>query len=277
LVTQTLAPGLTPNSRSYLNRWTSPDTIIPDPYNPLDYDRYSYVRNNPINYSDPTGHFSQKEIMEMYKVKTWEEVIKIFHDSGAWHWLSVLREAHLGDSVFWSYKDCTEEQLFNYKNSFEGGFWKDGNGRIQYGNKDATDIRHLRGTYGLEHGPEYRLDGGRFIARWDEGWKNYLNLRANDKHDDLSGINGVGTGADVISVTATGFAIAAKEGSKIYPGANTISTIFGVASGVNGAVINDPIGVALSVCGVVGGFVNPILGLVYGTASIFNDLVYIGP
>lgn len=40
----------------YLNRWTSPDPIIQDPYNPQDYDRYSYVRNNPINYNDPSGY-----------------------------------------------------------------------------------------------------------------------------------------------------------------------------------------------------------------------------
>jgi RHS repeat-associated protein len=41
----------------YLNRWLSPDSIIPDPYNPLDFDRYSYARNNPIKYNDPTGHW----------------------------------------------------------------------------------------------------------------------------------------------------------------------------------------------------------------------------
>jgi RHS repeat-associated protein len=47
---------LTPNSRSYLNRWVQPDSIIPDPYSPLDYDHYSYVRNNPVNFNDPSGH-----------------------------------------------------------------------------------------------------------------------------------------------------------------------------------------------------------------------------
>jgi hypothetical protein len=41
---------------AYLNRWLQPDSIIPDPYNPLDFDRYSYVRNNPINFNDPSGH-----------------------------------------------------------------------------------------------------------------------------------------------------------------------------------------------------------------------------
>jgi hypothetical protein len=41
---------------SYLNRFTQPDSIIPDPYNSLDYDRYSYARSNPLKYSDPSGH-----------------------------------------------------------------------------------------------------------------------------------------------------------------------------------------------------------------------------
>jgi RHS repeat-associated protein len=40
----------------YLNRWLQPDTIIPDPYDPLSFDRYAYVRNNPVNRVDPSGH-----------------------------------------------------------------------------------------------------------------------------------------------------------------------------------------------------------------------------
>ena len=40
----------------YLNRWIQPDNIIPDPGNPTDLDRYVYVRNNPTNYIDPSGH-----------------------------------------------------------------------------------------------------------------------------------------------------------------------------------------------------------------------------
>ena len=34
----------------------SPDTIVPDPKNPQSLNRYSYVLNNPLNYTDPTGH-----------------------------------------------------------------------------------------------------------------------------------------------------------------------------------------------------------------------------
>jgi RHS repeat-associated protein len=52
------------NSRfydAYLNRWIQPDTIIPDPTYPLDWDRFVYSRNNPVKYTDPTGHCVELE------------------------------------------------------------------------------------------------------------------------------------------------------------------------------------------------------------------------
>jgi hypothetical protein len=39
-----------------LGRFIQPDTIVPDPGNPADFDRYAYVRNNPPRYRDPSGH-----------------------------------------------------------------------------------------------------------------------------------------------------------------------------------------------------------------------------
>ena len=55
---------MTPNSRSYLNRWTQPDTIVPNSNNPLAYDRYAYGFNNPLRYNDPSGHFPFDEILD---------------------------------------------------------------------------------------------------------------------------------------------------------------------------------------------------------------------
>lgn len=43
-----------------LGRFISPDSIVADPSNPQDLNRYSYVDNNPLNYTDPTGHFTWK-------------------------------------------------------------------------------------------------------------------------------------------------------------------------------------------------------------------------
>lgn len=49
------------NARYYdpgTGQFTQPDTIVPDPTDGIDFNRYAYVRNNPINRNDPSGHFS---------------------------------------------------------------------------------------------------------------------------------------------------------------------------------------------------------------------------
>lgn len=47
------------NARFYVvgvGRFLTADTIVPDPGNPQAYNRYSYVRGNPLYYTDPSGH-----------------------------------------------------------------------------------------------------------------------------------------------------------------------------------------------------------------------------
>ncbi len=39
-----------------LARFIQPDTIVPNPLDPQSLNRYAYVRNNPVNRIDPTGH-----------------------------------------------------------------------------------------------------------------------------------------------------------------------------------------------------------------------------
>jgi len=49
------------NARYYdpaLARFTSADTIVPGAGNPQAFNRYSYSFNNPVRYTDPTGHFT---------------------------------------------------------------------------------------------------------------------------------------------------------------------------------------------------------------------------
>ena len=39
-----------------LGRFVSADTLVPEAGNPQDLNRYAYVRNNPLIYTDPSGH-----------------------------------------------------------------------------------------------------------------------------------------------------------------------------------------------------------------------------
>ncbi|HII80282.1 MAG TPA: hypothetical protein HA261_07785 [Methanosarcina sp.] len=38
------------------------DTMLPDPYNPQALNRYSYALNNPVKYTDPSGHYVETAI-----------------------------------------------------------------------------------------------------------------------------------------------------------------------------------------------------------------------
>ncbi len=40
-----------------IGRFAQPDSIVPNPFNPQDLNRYSYARNNPVRYRDPSGHW----------------------------------------------------------------------------------------------------------------------------------------------------------------------------------------------------------------------------
>jgi RHS repeat-associated protein len=49
------------NARLYdpaIGIFINPDSIVPDPFDPQTLNRYSYARNNPLIYVDPSGHFA---------------------------------------------------------------------------------------------------------------------------------------------------------------------------------------------------------------------------
>jgi RHS repeat-associated protein len=55
-----------------VGRFISADTIVPSPGNPQDFNRYSYVRNNPLIYTDPSGHGLKEDLEKLVgKVVDW--------------------------------------------------------------------------------------------------------------------------------------------------------------------------------------------------------------
>ena len=86
-----------------IGRFIQADTIVPKPGNPQALNRYAYVYGNPLRYTDPTGYYSEDEIMQSFGVETWDEVLAHFQEGGTlaglWGWLEVLRQARDGDFV----------------------------------------------------------------------------------------------------------------------------------------------------------------------------------
>ena len=84
-----------------LGRFLQADTMVPSPANPQSLNRYAYTLNNPLRYTDPTGHFSKEQI-EDYLRKHYGGQWKMYWD--AWEsdhlFFSMLAAADFGDVLF---------------------------------------------------------------------------------------------------------------------------------------------------------------------------------
>jgi RHS repeat-associated protein len=82
----------------YLNRFTQPDTIVPEPGNPQSLNRYAYVLNNPLRYVDPSGHLSDDEIKAYTDYDTDEDFDALIKNNPQLYWM--LRALHFDDSLY---------------------------------------------------------------------------------------------------------------------------------------------------------------------------------
>ena len=90
------------NARLYdpsIGRFLSADTLIPDQYSSQDFNRYSYVLNNPLKYTDPSGHQLTQHQIDSYG---WERVEEL---------ASYIKKKNHGDSKIGIYL----VRLFLYK------------------------------------------------------------------------------------------------------------------------------------------------------------------
>jgi RHS repeat-associated protein len=51
---------------AHIGRFISADIFVQDPANPQNYSRYTYVLNNPLIYTDPTGYLTAKEMEDYF-------------------------------------------------------------------------------------------------------------------------------------------------------------------------------------------------------------------
>ena len=82
------------NARYYdpaLGRFAQADTIVPNPQNPQNLNRYSYALGNPLRFSDPTGRFSEDQLSSWYG-KQWRTLFDLA-------WQRFLEKAEFGDAI----------------------------------------------------------------------------------------------------------------------------------------------------------------------------------
>ncbi len=72
------------NARLYdplLRRFLSPDNFVPDPYHTQHYNRYGYVLNNPLLYTDPSGNFPFLIVAQLL----FKSVVNLSHGVPFWY------------------------------------------------------------------------------------------------------------------------------------------------------------------------------------------------
>jgi RHS repeat-associated protein len=78
------------NARYYdanIGRFISADTLVQDPYDPQSLNRYSYVLNNPLKYTDPSGHLI--DILFDIGSAIWDVVDIVKNPTDPWAWGSL--------------------------------------------------------------------------------------------------------------------------------------------------------------------------------------------
>jgi RHS repeat-associated protein len=140
------------NARWYdpaAGRFIQPDTIIPGGVQGLD--RYGYVSNNPIRYTDPSGHKACTDDgicsgQAPITAKTYQSILKSYGITTSGEWtLGMLREAYngvtkVGYALSGVMKNMNSAQAFKYVF-----------GSMKFCSGDCDGYK-LGGYYGISHG-----------------------------------------------------------------------------------------------------------------------------
>lgn len=80
----------------FLGKFITPDTIVPSGSNPQSLNRYSYVYNNPVNLTDPTGNFPWMAAIIGAIIGGTTSAIQSYQVTGKINWTGVAINAIIG-------------------------------------------------------------------------------------------------------------------------------------------------------------------------------------
>lgn len=196
------------NGRVYdpvAGRFMSADPYIQDPLNLQSYNRYAYVMNNPLGYTDPSGYFRLKKAFKFVAVA-----------AAAWFTGGAAYSAYMGSAISaaggamavtgaqFASASFTASIIGGATAGFTGGFLASG-GDFNAGIKGAFGgaiTGGVSGYYGSEYpvsrivsnatanGLTAEFSGGSFSDGFRRGfaWSSlaYLNVRMNNYQQELS-------------------------------------------------------------------------------------------
>jgi hypothetical protein len=176
----------------YLNRFISPDTIIPDPANPQSFNRHSYVYNNPHRYVDPTGHNGEPWWLKAGKAIGSTKLGKALIVNTAEVWCgatATVHQAAQGTAV--AKNIVTGNPLGNYRTASLPEGTKDLTAFIlnqMNTNANSTIAGSLRGA--SSGGPEYQVGaylGWMALVKAGAPWDFKVELKGRGKVVELAG------------------------------------------------------------------------------------------
>jgi len=130
-----------------VGRFLSADTLVPEAGRPQSWNRYAYVLNNPLKYTDPTGYFSNEQIEQYLRKHYGDDKWKMYWD--AWEsdylFFSMLAVAEFGDVLF----APTAGMLGWEPNLPSGTFTQDGD-TFSFSSEFGLEAYQGKGPYILE-------------------------------------------------------------------------------------------------------------------------------
>ncbi len=160
------------NARWYdpaLGRFAQADTIIPQSQGVQAFDRYAYTNNNPVRYIDPSGHFTEDEIAEMwgYKDKNDKKFRELWERWTKNGFRDILLNAKLGDIISFQFEnDVVVQLMFGEMEDGTLGFWNIDT--EEYVSKEYADTYYENSTSWALFTRDTSQDGTR-----DDGFDDY--------------------------------------------------------------------------------------------------------